>query len=260
VKLPRFTRSRWLVFTFLACFMALLWLTASAVSWKASGFTSLHLPTEHIGDLATVLFSGAALALFVLSIFIAFLAVFGWSSIEDTIRTEVKAKTDERLAAVEKELRGRAFALGGFIIGESISGDAAASPNEDLLLEAIRHSRTGYDLLKEVPGPGQYMALNNLLSYSCTLGDKARANRGYLLEGARKLRQAGEEHDVPNLLLTYCRSILIFSLEPREVDEACAIVADLNASQRRLTPKERREADALASLCLQRANLRPRDS
>lgn len=258
MNLPRLSRANWLQFAFLACFMTLGWIAASAVSWRAIRSPQPLLQTEHVGDLATVLFSGAALALFALSIFIAFLAVFGWGSIEDTIKTEVKTKTDERLASVEKELRGRAFALSGFIIGESCAVGVPTTPSEDLLREAIHDCRKGYDLLKEVPGPGQYMALNNLLTYSCTLRDKE--NRGYLLDGARKLRQAGEEHDVPNLLLTYCRTVLIFGLEPREVDEACAMVADLVEAGSRLTPKQRREANELASLCMERASLRPRDS
>jgi len=206
-------------------------------------------------DLATILSSTATLALFVFSIFIAIALVVGWRIVEAKIREVVEAKTDQRLEKSENESRGRAFAILGYVIGEnSVTPDFSAPLDEERLREAIFYCEQGYRFLKNTGLAAEFMALNNLLGYSCVLGDKSR--RGHLLAEARRLRAAAEEHDAPNLLLTYARTILEFSLEPKELNDACSIVNDVRLNPR-LNAKQKREADDLASLCQQRAGEQP---
>jgi hypothetical protein len=251
MKLPKLSSTYWIRLAFLVAFVVLLWFDCYSLSERFSAATRAPSATGRPPETSSVLFNAASLSLFSISVFIAVLAIFGWGAIEETIRAAVKSETAERLKALEDELRGRALALGGFVMGEiSVSDDYLSVTSAERLKNAVNGCTQGYELLKSVEGAGQYMALNNLLTYSCILGEKAR--RGFLLEGARKLRKVGEEHDVPNLLLTSCRTILTFSLDPQEKDDACRMIPDLQADPR-LNPKEKREADYLASLCEKRA-------
>jgi hypothetical protein len=242
MKFPRFSSIHRVRFAFLALFVLVVWFAAYEASKELLSPHQATRPIEHMGDLATILFGAASLALFVISIFLAFLAIFGWGAIEEVIRSETK----EELKALTEELRGRTLAISGFLMGESsVSDDYRYVTNAERLKSAIHDCEQAYRRLQDVEGAGKYMALNNLLEYSCILGDRAR--RGFLLEGARQLKTAGEEHDVPNLLLTSCRTVLTFGLDPKEIDQARTIVGDLITNPR-LNPKEKREAEYLASL------------
>lgn len=197
-------------------------------------------------DLATILFGSASLALFFFSILVAIVAIVGWEAVEGKIRESVESVTSKRLEKVENEARGRSWAVLGYVIGEnSVTPDFLEPLNEERLIEAIEFSEKGYALLKGTGLPAEFMVLNNLLGYACVLPDRSR--RGYFLEGARRLRAAAEEHDSLNLLLTYCKVICEFSLEPREIEEAYSTFQDVRYSPR-LNDKQKREADYLASL------------
>jgi hypothetical protein len=200
-----------------------------------------------VPDLATILFGAGSVALFIFSILVGIVAIVGWQAVEGKINEAVETATNERLAILENEMRGRGFAILGYVIGEnSVLPDFSAPSNEERLTEAIFFCEQGYDRLKNTGVPTEFMALNNLLTYSCVLRDKSR--RGYLLDGARRLRAAAEDHDSPNLLLTYAKTILEFSQEQEEVKEACSVLADVQSNPR-LNEKQKREAEHLASLC-----------
>ncbi len=201
-----------------------------------------------LGDRSAILFGTSTVALVLISLVIGGVAFFGWQTIKDSIRRDVESSTRNRLEQMEIELRGRSSALLGYTIGEtSVDADYLHATNPERLREAKTLCQQGYNRLRKVGGAGEVMALNNLLMYSSILGDTSR--RGYYLKRARQLRKAGEDLDKPHLLLTYCRIVLYFGLDPAEKDEACAIVQAVRAKEG-LQEKERREADHLASLCM----------
>jgi len=216
-----------------------------------NAFIKAEFEALGLGDRSAILFGTSTVALVLISLVIGGVAFFGWQTIKDSIRRDVELSTKRRLRRVELELRGRSAALLGYTIGEtSVDADYLHATNPERLREAKTLCQQGYDRLRKVGGPGELMALNNLLMYSSILRENSR--RGYLLEHARRLRAAGQELDRPHLLLTYCRIVLFFGLEPAERDEACSIVRDLQIREG-LQEKERREADYLASLCTDRS-------
>lgn len=235
---------KWLANSVVFLLIALIWLASVYLARVAFA----GLPDVEKGwDLGAILFSAAQVSLFVISILIGFLTIFGWGAVEKKIREVVEEVTKQRLANVEKEARGRSFAIQGYIIGESSIGKDFQDPIDiERLREAISYCEQAYNFLKGTGLSVEFLALNNYLTYSNILRHKAR--RGYLLECARKLRTAAEEHGSSNLLLTYCRTVLVFSLEPKEISEACALLRDVS-SDPDLTPKQKREASLLASLC-----------
>jgi hypothetical protein len=233
----------------LLVFSFLIFIWIGSYDLATIGFAALP-PMNSIWDLTAVLFSAAQVCLFVISVVIAALAIFGFNYFEGKIREAVEKETAARLANVEKEARGRSFAILGYLIGEdSVNEDFTAPTNEERLREAINYCGDAYNLLKGTNLPVEFLALNNLLGYSCALHDKAR--RGYLLECAERQREAAEVHGSENLLLTYARTILEFSLEPEKLTNACAMVEDIKSSSK-LNEKQKREADYLSSLCKQR--------
>ena len=242
-------------------------LIASAIAF--TWLVSFYLAAEGIAalpkmntpfDLATTLFGAAAIAIFIFSLLVAMLAIYVWYTVENKMRAAVKEETTEQLERIGNEVRGRTHAILGYIIGESSVDDDYKEPiNVERLREAIYYCERAYELLKKsgVPTATEFMALNNLLQYYCISGDTSR--RGYILEGARRLRAAAEEHDSPNLLLTYAKTILNFGLEPKEIEEARLIVADVQ-SHPLLNEKQKREAELLASLGQQRTSESSGDS
>jgi hypothetical protein len=150
-------------------------------------------------DLATALFGAAAISIFIFSLLVAILALYVWHTVENKMRAVVKEETIDQLEKIGNEVRGRTHAILGYIIGElSVDNDYQEPTDEERLKEAIFYCERAYELLKKSGTPTEYMALNNLLQYYCISGDKSR--RGFVLDGARKLRVAASEHNTPNLL------------------------------------------------------------
>ncbi len=217
-------------------FLILIWLASFHLA--ARGFSALP-KIKGVWDLTAILFSAAQVCLFVISIIIAVLAIFGINYFEVKIREAVEKETTVRLANIEKEVRGRSFAIQGYLIGENnVDEYFIEATDKDRLQEAIFYCGEAYNLLKGTDLPVEFLALNNFLGYSCALGDPSR--RGYLLECAKRLRQAAESNGSKNLLLTYSRTVLTFSLEPIDREEACLMVADIKAHPE-LNPKQTRE-------------------
>lgn len=205
-------------------------------------------------DLATTLFGAAAISIFIFSLLVTMIAIYVWYTVENKMRTAIKdaikKETTGQLEKIGNEVRGRTHAILGYIIGElSVDQDYREPTDAERLQEAIFYCEKAYELLKKSGIPTEFMALNNLLQYYCISGDTSR--RGYVLEAARRLRAAAEEHDSPNLLLTYAKTIITFGLDPKEVEEAYVIVADVK-SHPLFNEKQKREADLLFSLSQQR--------
>lgn len=226
----------------------ILILSLIILTWVVSFYvTEAGIATLPKGvDLSAVMSGTGTIALAIFSMFLAFASIYGLSSIEAKIRAVVEEVTNKRLEKVENEARGRSFAILGYVIGENSVEPISLKPsNVERLKEAIYYCEQGYTFLKNTGLPVEFMALNNLLGYSCVLQDTSR--RDFILEGAQRLRIAAQEHDSPNLLLTYARTIISFSRNSKEIETAHALVEDLNLNPR-LNEKQKREAELLASL------------
>jgi len=161
-----------------------------------------------------------------------------------TIQKKVDA-LEAKSFAVSHEMEGRMLASMGYVLGEiSIRPDSLEVVDPDRLKEAIALLQESYGKLREVGGPAEYMALNNLVFYSSFLEDSSR--RDFLLVAARKLLEVGLLHNTKNLLLTACRVLLQFG-NTKEKRRARKILGEL--LQGSLSAKERREVELyLASL------------
>lgn len=138
-------------------------------------------------------------------------------------------------------LEGRMLSMLGYVLGETSidSGNPLAVLDRDRLLKAVSLCERGYKVLKGVGGTSEFMALNNLVFYSCALDEEVR--REFLLRQAKHLLNVGQEHNSLNLMLTSCYAILKLSDDQRERDYA---MHTLHAIQHydRATEREKEEA------------------
>jgi hypothetical protein len=237
-------------------FGILLVIIVASICWVALSF-SVSSGNADATNLSAILFGSAQVALFAITIVIGFLTFFGIGYIERKIQEAVKTETTQRLGSLEaetakrlegleREVRGRSLGILGYVIGENSLTKDFTVIDPERLREGFQYSEQAYALLRGSGIPVEFTVLNNYLYYACLLGDKSR--RKYLLECAHRLRSAADEHDSPNLLLTYSRTILVFSQDDKEIAEACSIVEDLKSGPR-LNDKQKREANHLASQC-----------
>lgn len=200
------------------------------------------LDSHSSSNLSALLFGAASVALFVFSILFAVLAIFSWHAIQ---------AVNSKLDLMATEMRGRLHSILGYVVGEmSLESDFLTIKDEDRMAEAVRLCQQGYDLLKKVGGPAEYMGLNNLVYYSCVSkaphkDQQQHQNQhkaDFLVSKARLLKEAGQEHNAPSLQLTACRAILLFGdekekMRARETLEALSAAPDI-------LEKERKEARA----------------
>jgi hypothetical protein len=217
-----------------------------------------------LGDLATIFFGASSLALIFFSLVTAVAALIQWRDLKAEIDKDIKAseaaqariqvleeKTEKKVQGLEKQLAARVNAAMGFMIG-TIHSDPKedgelTDKDRDYLAEAIDYCQTAYDTLKELEGNGKYMALNNLVYFSCVSGITPDSDP---LEGGRELKNVGlrrqkSPHNIP-YLLTFCRAMWTYSSEPGELREALSIVK--NFEGRQLTNLQKKEAAKLAAL------------
>lgn len=228
-------------------FILLVWFTSYCISNRA------YTLQKDFGDLSTVLFGSASIALFILSLFVGFLAIFGWQTLQNSVKSQVetvtkreietvKRDTEERIKYLENELEGRVYSILGFVIGEiSFDSGTFEANDKDRLSDAIENSRRARNLLKGTGRPSEYLALNNLVFYSSLVGDKSM--RGHVMADARLLKDAGQEHHNRNLLLTYCRAVIEFGTDRAEIEDAQTISQAI-AENPRSSEREKREARA----------------
>ncbi len=238
-----------------------LWLFLRAIptvslvvlTWVVSIFLASRISLKDLGvsgqpelaDLAAVLFGAASIALFALSILIALLAIFGWQAIQANLRESVERATSAKAELLESELRGRVFSVLGYTVGEIChSPDQIKATDPRRLRTAVQLCEQGHALLQKVGGPGEAMALNNLVFYASLLGDDARQD--FLLRNARRLREEAQKHHAVNLQLTYCRVVLqLKGSRPDEKKEARELLTAILESPG-TSADEKREA----KLCL----------
>ncbi len=188
--------------------IALLSVSFFAVSLALTkNIPAANLPD--LGGLATLFFGVSGVGLVLLSLFVGGIAVFGWQSLKEDIRAKVEASTRERIDYIGRESRGLMLAAIGFMIGAQHSKPDVLEQSEkdkDYLSESVYYCRQAYKILKDMEGTARYMALNNLIYYSCLHGEAEKSD--YLLEQAKTLKSVGQEYNFPEFQLTYCRAIL----------------------------------------------------
>lgn len=192
-------------------------------------------------DVTTVLFGASSIALILFSLIAAWAAVVGWQGLKDQVRKEIEASTQKRIDALEMEVRGRLSSAVGHTLGLLSTRSYEWEPRDpDQLREAVQQCQRGYEILEPLGEKAKFMALNNLVYYSAILGGNARSH--WLMEQARLLRAAGQEHNSARLLLSYCRAALRYAADDvGELGKARQIAAAL-ADSGEGSDEERREA------------------
>ncbi len=149
----------------------------------------------------------------------------------------IKEKTRQlegKTHQLEEEIRGRVHAVMGNMIGTlhtDPTKDEQSPENKDYLAEAIYFSTRGYERLKDLPGNGKYVALNNLVYFSTLL--RLQARRDDLLRQARELLAVSREfghlpYSTP-YLMTYARVVLVYSSDQGETEAALGTVQEILA-------------------------------
>jgi len=150
---------------------------------------------------------------------------------------DIKKKTGQlegKTNQLEEEIRGRVHAVMGNMIGALHSDptkDEQSPEDQDFLAEAVYFSTRGYARLRDLPGNGKYVALNNVVYYSTLL--RLQARREDLLRQARELLAVGGEYghlpySTP-YLMTYARAILVYSSDRDEMRAAMGTVQEILA-------------------------------
>jgi hypothetical protein len=232
-----------------------IFLTWAASFWLVSH--SLHLSSggqrPPLSDLATLLFGATSIALFIFSMLIAFLAIFGWRNLQEDIREKVRLEASERIkdlersriSPLENEAKGRVLTALGYLMGEmSINPKSLEVIDRERLSEAVRLCREAYEVLRQMEGPAEYMSLNNLVFYSSLSGD---IHKTVLLKQARDLKNVGQERRSTILLLTACRAILLYGEDNGERQDIFEILS-LMKLREGISERERKEAERLLGL------------
>lgn len=185
---------------------------------------------ESTTDLAAILFGASSIALFLLSMIVAFVSAFGWQSIVRAVRETARETVSDLNETSLTELKGRQLIFQGHLLGDlSIDQDTLEVTNRKRLAEAIDYCQQGYNLSGKIGGPAEYLALNNLVYYSAIAGERFRGD--FLLNGARRLMTAGQEHNSLMLQLTACLVILQYGIDREEKRKAYEILSEIRASK-----------------------------
>jgi len=193
------------------------------------------------------------------SLLLAAAAIIEWQSLKGEVRKVTDAaeasldrvknleeKVRGRLDSLEQEIRGRVDTVMGLMLGTLHSDPLALKQKEDeedYIAEAVYFCQKGYDRLKDLDGYGKYMAMNNLLFFSCLLGK--RSKRDVYLDQGRQLKEIGRKFDAAPYLLTFCRATLIYSSELAQLKEALSTAEELLDAK--LTNLQKKEAAFLAA-------------
>jgi hypothetical protein len=243
----------WMRICFWASGIIFLWVGSAAfLSFVFSEKPHPGAIPPSLGDLATIFFGASSLALIIFSLLLAVAAIIEWQSLKTDIRKQIEAAeaAEKRVARMEKDLRGRSLTIMGLMMGTLHSDPLAEKQNpkeKDYLAEALYYCQKGYNALKDLDGNGKYMALNNILHYSCLLDLESRSD--ILLAQAKEIRDLGEKYEdsqyISPYLMTYCRVALTFETDLEELKKARA-KAD-SVLEMNLTSLQRKEAAMIAA-------------
>ena len=210
------------------------------------GAANLPKPSYQHLDLGTIISGAGLLGICAFSILIGLFGLFIPAIIERKAREVMGLMIDGKIREVEAESQARSFAILGYVLGENSLNSDFSILDEERLREAINYCEKAYAILKRTGKPVEFTVLNNFLEYSCLLPEKTRSR--FFLEEAWRLGVAAEEHNTPNLLLTFARTLLTFSADPSELERASTLVNNL-LDDPRLSGKQKREVEQLAKIC-----------
>lgn len=219
----------------LLSFIVLIWVASFRLTLNAD------LPSIETGDLLTLLFGAASVALFAISFIVALLAVVGWQGVNDLIRERTTAAIKEESDRAYQELTGRLYSGLGLVFGRvARPTDQLRASRPDLLEVAIDFSRDAFNSLDRLDSDYKTAALNNLIFYLAVRNRQEDAQ--FALHGANELRESAVRHERRAYTLTYCRVALEFSEDPSLQERIRRMLReirdDLSSSQ-----VEREEAD-----------------
>jgi hypothetical protein len=277
--------TNWLRIIFWSSGIIFLWMGSAAFLMRVLSRKPAPGAVPTLSDLATIFFGASSLALIIFSLVVAIAAIIEWQSLKGDVRKEIEAaeiaqenitramqqnqervdnlsdsmlrriealkvETERSMRGLEKEVRGRTNAGTGYMIGALNSNPILreqSDEDKDYLGEAIYVLEKAYEDLREVGGTGQYMALNNIVYFSCLLRMDSRKDR--LLTQARELKQIGEKfRDRPHIapyILTFCRAIWTYGSDPSELREALLLAEQLLDTG--LTKLKKKEATFLVT-------------
>jgi hypothetical protein len=163
---------------------------------------------------------------------------------------DLKGVTRKELRDFSRELYGRQLAGIANTIGSLHSNPFTSDlceEDRDHLMEAVRLSQQAYDILRDLPGLGKYVPLNNLVYYSSLLGIDSK--REILLKQGRELRDVAlnygrSPYSYP-YFLTYARVVCVYGSDPREVKEALELAQE--TLREKPTPLIEKEATFIAA-------------
>jgi hypothetical protein len=225
-----------------------------ALTWASSYWifalarTTKIVPSD-AGSLATTLFGSSSIALFILSFLVALVGAFGlqsYRSFRKKISKDIE-KMHKGLENARNEMRGRAETVLGYALGEmSLEKGTFSAGDKDRLEQAVAQCREGHKHLQKlgIGSAPEVLGLNNLLFYTCILHEdkKDKGDEDYILKEARRLRDAGEQHDSAMLKLTASRLFLEYGATPEEKEKARKALRVLAARTAGVSERERKEA------------------
>jgi hypothetical protein len=209
-------------------------------------FLNLFVRTADLKDVTVVdrtsiSLNALGLAFVLATLIVGALAVVGWQKLEETILRDLEKSNRARLDALELRLKGRMFSVAGYAIGELASKPDQLGPvDKDLLAGGVENCRLGYDLLQQSGDhKATFFGLNNFVYYA-SICEEDELHGLALMVHARELRDEGSRLGFAPYLLTFCRAVLRYSTDPKEIEEATSIAARMQASQ--LTSRQQAEA------------------
>lgn len=231
-----------------------LLLGAVALIWSSSYWIFVLASTTRIvpadaGSLATTLFGSSSIALFILSFLVALVGAFGlqsYKAFREKISKDIE-KMHEGLENARNEMRGRAETVLGYALGEmSLETGTFSAGDKDRLEQAVAQCREGHKHLQKlgIGSAPEVLGLNNLLFYTCILheGKSDKGDEDYILKEARRLRDAGEQHDSVMLKLTASRLFLEYGATSEEKNKAHVTLRVLAERMSGASERERKEA------------------
>lgn len=229
-----------LKFSLMVCIIFFVW--SRSVSIMLDYGALKKLSGLSVSDLSALLFGASSIALFMVSVVLAGLTIFGWQAIiRGEIKKEVSRATEKRIQQLEHEMRGRVLNAMGYMVGETWPKEKAK------LKVAVELLKQGYDeYLSKVEGPARFLGLNNLvyysfLYYSC-VRDEAPLSKEIvkdMLKNAQLLLKKSLEHDAINVQLTAGRVILEYSTKDEDKRRVEEVLKDLVGDKR--LPEDRKK-------------------
>lgn len=252
-KMMRIIKSQWLQILLWGSLLLFLWLgSAYFIAEILSRKPAPNSLPPNLGDLTITLFGASSIGIIAFGLLFTIAAIIEWQSLKKDTRREAEMAevAERRITHLEKELRGRMHAVTGVALGSLHSNPLVEKQdpiNRDYISEALYYSKQAYKTLKEIEGDSKYMALNNVLYFSCFLGNESQ--RDTFLAQARELKNIAEKYEesqyIAPYIMTYCRVMLTFGAEADREELKLALKKAESLLEMKLTILQRKEAEML---------------